>query len=218
MSKNFGCCLVLMASISFPVATRAQIPTTDGAAIAQGILNTMQQVAQLQQQWEQLKANYNAITGNRGFGDLSTNGIGEYLPQSGSAIYKGTADIAQVLKEEQQKLNENTSQYLQAEQQRRWELAATQKTIALQAYDGAQLRLQALEAMARSVAETQDPKGAAELQARISAEQGIVASEANKLQVMESLAAAEQRLSEQRAVEHHLRVFDPNNTKMPVIK
>jgi type IV secretion system protein VirB5 len=218
MQMNMRKIVFTAALVMAPAVTWAQIPTTDVAAIAQGMLNSIQQIAALQKQWDQLKANYDAVTGNRGMGNLSTSSIGDYLPSSGSSVYSNSSSSQQVLSQEQGKISGDANEYLRQEQQRKWQMAAAQKAQALQAYDGAQQRLKGLDTLARQVAQTQDPKGAAELQARISAEQGIVASESNKLQVMDSLAAADQRMSEQRQIDIHHQIFNPANTGMPAIK
>ena len=69
--------IIAITAISFSsVVSAGGIPVYDGMGVAQAIKqveNGIQQISQLKSQVEQMKAQYKAITGSRGFGELLTN-------------------------------------------------------------------------------------------------------------------------------------------------
>ncbi|WP_241149342.1 type IV secretion system protein, partial [Pseudomonas viridiflava] len=72
------------------------------------------------------------------------------------------------------------------------------KAFALDAYDQAKGRLRQLDQLMGQIDKTQDPKGIAELQGRIAAEQAMIQNEQTKLQMFQMVAQAEDKVQEQR--------------------
>lgn len=84
---------------------------------------------------------------------------------------------------------------------------AQDKAFALDAYDAAKNRLSQIDQLMRQINQTQDPKAIAELQGRIAAEQAMIQNEQTKLQMYQMVAAAEDRLQEQRQREINAKVL-----------
>jgi len=91
----------------------------------------------------------------------------------------------------------------------------TDKAVGVQAFEGAKARLAQIEALMAEVNRTQDPKGIAELQARIAIEQAAVGNEATKLQLVAMLQAAEARLIEEQKGDLARKILSASNTGMP---
>lgn len=98
--------LAISLSISLAAlnANASGIPVVDGAAITQAAQNQIQTIMQMakqlteaQKQLQQMKQQYQAITGNKGFADILKNGgISDDILSSFEDLMKGnTADIAQ---------------------------------------------------------------------------------------------------------------------------
>jgi len=60
----------------------------------------------------------------------------------------------------------------------------------------------------RQINQTKDPKAIAELQGRIAAEQAMIQNEQTKLQMYQMVAAAEDRLQQQRRKEINAKIVD----------
>ena len=91
----------------------------------------------------------------------------------------------------------------------------TNKAIALHALDGTQARLAEVEKLMQEVNLAQDPKGAAEIEARIAAEQALIENEGTKLTLVSMLQRAEERLLEEQRAEVAAKLMDPASTGMP---
>nr|WP_250646763.1 P-type DNA transfer protein VirB5 [Bordetella avium] len=85
---------------------------------------------------------------------------------------------------------------------------AQDKAFALDAYDAAKNRLSQIDQLMRQINQTQDPKAIAELQGRIAAEQAMIQNEQTKLQMYQMVAAAEDRLQQQRRKEINAKIVD----------
>ena len=84
---------------------------------------------------------------------------------------------------------------------------AQDKAFALDAYDKAKSRLNQIDQLMAKINDTPDPKAIAELQGRIAAEQAMIQNEQTKLQMYQMVAAAEDRLQEQRQREINAKVL-----------
>ena len=78
---------------------------------------------------------------------------------------------------------------------------ATQKALGESAYTSAAQRTTDLENMIATIGVADDPKAIAEMQARVGAQQALVANENAKLQSMAYMQQFEQQQNEQRANE-----------------
>ena len=106
LAKRSALALVLTSAMAFSgtSAYATGIPVVDGAAIAQSVTNHIENIAQMakqlteaQKQLQQMKQQYQAITGNKGSADILKNGgISDDILSSFEDLMKGnTADIAQ---------------------------------------------------------------------------------------------------------------------------
>lgn len=76
--------------------------------------------------------------------------------------------------------------------------ASQDKGFALDAYDKAKSRITQIDQLMAKINDTTDPKAIAELQGRIAAEQANIQNEQTKLQLYAMVAAAEDRVQQQR--------------------
>lgn len=205
-----GMCLGI-ALPSFNVG--AQIPVTDAASLTNSIQNQIQnyakfveQVQSLQQQIEQARQQYDALTGNRGFGDLFNNpALREYLPAEWTGLYDAVQNgnvagisgrVDDLIASTRAGSIEEISADIAA---RRARLAAVNRATGEAGFDAAMQRTQQIQSLIGQISSTQDPKAIAELQARIAGEQAAVANEMAKLQLVAMLQQAEERMIEARA-------------------
>jgi type IV secretion system protein VirB5 len=180
----------------------------------------VQQLEALREQAQQIKEQTQLLKGNKGFGSIGYDAqLNTYLPKSGDGVIDvyqhGRSDIAR-LREDilEQSKNDKEKEF----NQRRYRQAATQKAVALKAYEGSEARIRSLESLMYQIKNTQDPKATAELQARIQVEQALLENESNKLKLMSMLQRAEEDLLEEQENAYHEQVFNPENTNMPRIK
>ena len=215
----------------------AQIPVTDGASIAQSIAQQVETIAkwklqydQMMSQIEQAKQQYESLTGSRGLGNVMNDPqYRDYLPGDWQAVYdavknggynglSGTAktvydgnkvyDTCQFFPEEQQRLACEASAVK----------GAQDKGFALDAYEKAKSRINQSDQLMGKINNTSDPKAIAELQGRIAAEQANIQNEQTKLQMYSMVAAAEDRVQQQRQKEINAKVLDKREykTRQPV--
>lgn len=210
----------------------AQIPTTDGVAAAQRQANQTATLAQMAAQLMELKAQlqqarttYESVTGSREFGMVAYSQAIKYaLPDDMVDMYNSaessltgiSGSVAQIIDNE--KLNGNVSEVQSKIRQRQRLMAATDKAVGISAYNGAKARLAQIEALMGKINTTQDPKGIAELQARIQVEQAAIGNEQAKLAVMQKMQASEAALLEQQKVDLNQRILSTENQGMPGIK
>ncbi|OAI00912.1 hypothetical protein A1353_19070 [Methylomonas methanica] len=164
------------------------------------ITKLTEQLQQLQQTYQMVTSTYNGMTGNRGFGAVQTltSAARNYLPQSAtdmldvidgaSATYNGLSGQVQAFTNQNAilspgaiaNLNMNANQ-LKLFTQRRKNNAAVQAT-ATQSMDAASQRFSYIQQLMNQVNTTNDPKGIAELQARITGEQAMLQNDQTKMQ------------------------------------
>ncbi|ENU4131604.1 P-type DNA transfer protein VirB5 [Pseudomonas aeruginosa] len=203
---------------------KAQIPVTDGASIAQQIANQVETIAKWKMQYDQMtsqinqmKQQYESLTGSRGLGNILNNpALREYLPSDWQGVYDsvksggyaGLSGRAQSIYEDT-KAFDACAHFKIADQRTACEAQAIKgaqdKAFALDAYDKAKSRLNQIDQLMAKINDTPDPKAIAELQGRIAAEQAMIQNEQTKLQMYAMVAAAEDRLQEQRAHEMNVR-------------
>lgn len=219
----------LMGGIASAPALASGIPTFDGAAAA----NFLQQFQEMQKQLETAKSQlseaqkmYETVSGYRGFGDVLRNQeLAKYLPDDWKGVYDSvqsgnyhdiTGTVKDILSDEQ--ISGNTNEARTATLEREAKLAATNKAMGMQAFQGAQQRLTQIEGLMNQIGQTQDPKAISELQARIAGEQAAIQNETTKLQMMAQLQTAEKDLLVQQKREIMRKDFSAANTGMPEIK
>jgi type IV secretion system protein VirB5 len=186
-------------------SARAQgIPVFDAASVAQAI----SQLAQLEQQVQQEIQLFNSLNGSRGFGALLSNPVvANSLPANWLSTYTaiqnsgsaGLTSSAQALRSANEIYNcQDQTGVDQQLCQRQLNKPFQDKAFGEQAYQTELQELNQIQSLAQQIDATQDPKGIAELQARVQAETTIVGNEMTKLQLFRMLAEAEDKLIEEQ--------------------
>ncbi|CAJ7575859.1 P-type DNA transfer protein VirB5 [Burkholderia pseudomallei] len=225
--KNFSASLVLAAGIAMSSAAFAQIPVTDGASIAQQVAAQVETVAKWKMQYDQMvsqinqmKQQYDSLTGSRGLGQIMNNpALRDYLPQDWQGVYdavktggySGLTGRAQSIYESN-KVYDACASFADAQQRTACEAHAVKpsqdKGFALDAYDKAKGRLNQIDQLMGQINATTDPKAIAELQGRIAAEQAMIQNEQTKLQLYSMVSQAEDKIQRQRQREINAQIVD----------
>lgn len=194
----------------------AQQFVIDEAAIAKAV----EQLEQLKQQYDELKKEtkqlqqtYSAITGTRGFGEVLKNeSFKDNLPENWSAVYnnlrqQGYTGLTPQAKEiyDRNKIYDKCQSIASSEQKKvcaaRSVKAAQDEAFTLDMLEKSKSKMANIENLLGQIRQTQDPKGIAELQARIATEQSLIANDQTKLQLFKMASEAEERVLNQQARE-----------------
>ncbi|MBV6795326.1 P-type DNA transfer protein VirB5 [Xanthomonas euvesicatoria] len=209
--------ITVACSVFLSNSTYAQIPVTDGASIAQQVAAQVETIAKWKMQYDQMtsqinqmKQQYESLTGSRNPGQILNNAaLRDYLPNDWQGVYdavksggySGLSGRALSIYEGN-KAFDACAHFKVADQRTACEAQAVKgaqdKAFALDAYDKAKSRLTQIDQLMAKINDTPDPKAIAELQGRIAAEQAMIQNEQTKLQMYQMVAAAEDRLQEQR--------------------
>lgn len=225
--KKISASCILAVGIAASSAAFAQIPVTDGASISKSVENQIETMAKWKMQYDQMvsqidqmKQQYAAVTGARGMGELFNNPqLRDYLPQDWQGVYDsvksgGYAGLSGRAASiyDNNKVYDACTGFVSTEQRTNYEAQAVKgaqdKAFALDAYDAAKNRLSQIDQLMQQINQTQDPKAIAELQGRIAAEQAMIQNEQTKLQMYQMVAAAEDRLQQQRQKEINAQIVD----------
>lgn len=226
---------VALAAALAPAAAWAQYTVYDPTAAANmghQIAEAKAQLSQLQQtynqvtrQLEQARRTHEAMTGQRSVSSLNTTGLRQYLPADYRRVYDRamqggyqgiTGSVAQVL--ESEVLTGTPADQQRALVERRQRSAAARKVVAEDAFESAERRLEYLDDLQARIAQTEDPKAIADLQARIAVEQAAIANEQTKLQLLREIAEAEERLAAEQRRAAAAKVWSNSNKGMPTIR
>jgi type IV secretion system protein VirB5 len=194
-------------------------PVFDASSVAQLTMT----VKTLYQQLNELQATYRALNGVRGFGGrLYDPALRQYLPPEWTRIYDDTmagghAGISGSLRaiRSAERLTSSVADAQASITARSRNAAVTDKAVGIRAFEGARARLAQIEQLMGQIDLTRDPKGIAELQARIAVEQAAVQNETAKLQLVAMLQRAEERLIEQQKGDLAQRILSSSNQGMP---
>ena len=204
MSKPYALVRVAAAAVlaaAFVGPVHAQgIPVFD----AQNVAQALSTVAQLEQQVQQEIQLYQSMNGSRGFGALLSNPVlANSLPSNWTSVYTaiqnggyaGLTGGAQALRSAGEIYNcEDQSGIDQQVCQRALNKPFQDKAFGMQAYQTELQELNQIQSLMQQIDVTQDPKGVAELQARIQSESTAVGNEMTKLQLFRMLSDTEDRL------------------------
>lgn len=206
------------------------IPTFDAVAAANFIKDMQQMKEQLDTMrgsLEEAKRMYQAVSGNRGYGNIFNNPeLAKHLPQEWKDVYNRvnnptygdlTGQIAGVL-EDFGASSGNSTQNYEGYKTRMDEANATHKVMGMQAFEGAQQRLAQINQLMGQINSATDPKAISDLQARISVEQAAIQNENTKLQLMDQLQKTEVALLQQQKQNIMMQDLRSTNTGMPEIK
>jgi type IV secretion system protein VirB5 len=174
-----------------------------------------QQLSTARSHLSQAQQAYQSMTGGRGMEQLLSGTVRNYLPpdwaQLDAAIRQGVGSYQSLAAEVQAAIQGNavlSAQRLallspaereQVEAARR--SAAMLQVMARQSLSATSDRFTAIQQLIDAIPRARDPKAIMDLQARISAEQGMLANEQTKLQVLHQAAQAEEWARVQRARE-----------------
>lgn len=221
----------LVAALSLTAtmgSANAGIPVIDVANLAQAIEQVLawaqqyeQMVDQIQEarnQVTQLQTTYDSMTGSRGLGTILNSAVDQaarrYLPAGGSDIEQLASGIVAGYGSLQATVADFKSSVSSlpigiftagSNAANAWvakvNSLATQKALGESAYSSAAQRTTDLENMIATISVASDPKAIAEMQARIGAQQALVANENAKLLSLAYMQAYEQQQNDQRANE-----------------
>ncbi|WP_197339406.1 P-type DNA transfer protein VirB5 [Ralstonia solanacearum] len=188
----------LASALCLSTAHATGIPVLDVSNLGQAIL----MVENLKTQIDQLKSQYDAVTGNRGLGTILNNAsLRGYLPDQWQSVYD------QVKGGSLQGISSTALQIARAEglpsdatggQKRYFEVIAANKAMTMQAYNATLARLSNIQALMQQSNLTQDPAAKADLQNRWAAEYTMVQNEQTRLNLMSQLQQTELRLAEEQ--------------------
>lgn len=217
----------------------AQIPVTDALQNAQTMTHNLATVAQwakdiaemkaqfdmLTQQYQQMEKEYDTITGSRGLGNIMNDpAFRDYLPGDWQGVYDsvkngGYSGLSGTGKEiyDANAIYDLCANILTDYERTACEAqsvkGAQDQGFALDAYEAAKARIGQIDQLMAKINQTQDPKDIAEMQARIGAEQANIQNEQTKLQMYSMVAAAEDRIQQQRQRELNAKLLDKREYK-----
>lgn len=204
----------ISAVVAFVVGSsvQAQIPVSITASVP----DTLNQVA-IMKQWagqyqqmtgqiNQMKSQYDSMTGSRGLGQINNNpALRTYLPEQWAGIYdkvksgnlSGISSVASGIYS-----SEGFNPNAVGARRRQGEILAANKAMTMRSYDQTQARLNNINALMAQADATQDMKAASDLQNRIAAENAMIQNEQIRLNLAAQLQLAEAKLADaQRARE-----------------
>jgi type IV secretion system protein VirB5 len=193
--------LLLVTGTAVMPSVRAQgIPVFD----AQNVVQAIATVAQLEQEVQHEIQLYQSMNGTRGFGQLLANPVlVNSLPSNWMSVYtsvqnggySGLTGNAQALRSASEIYNcQDQSGVDEQVCQRALNKPFQDKAFGMQAYQTELQELNQIQSLMQQIDVTQDPKGVAELQARIQSESTTVGNEMTKLQLFKMLADTEDKL------------------------
>jgi type IV secretion system protein VirB5 len=197
---GYGVLLMALSAVASQAADAQGIPVFDAANVAQAIAT----VARLEQEVQQEIQLYQSLNGSRGFGALLGNPVlANSLPSNWMSVYTaiqnggyaGLTGRAQALRSAS-KIYDCEDQIGVDQQlcQRELNKPFQDKAFGMQAYQTELQELNQIQSLMQQIDVTQDPKGVAELQARIQTESTTVSTEMTKLQLFRMLADTEDKL------------------------
>lgn len=201
------------------INAKAQIPTTDIAALAQRLVQITNTIEQLQQ----MKSQVAALTGNSSIGlTLNNPALHNYLPDQWESIYgkvqggslSGLSSATQQIMQQ-----EGLGQAPNAGSQRINNTLAANKAMAQAAYDSSIQRLQNIQSLMTQSNMTQSAADKADLNNRLQGELANVQTEQTRLNVMTTLQNAETALAQRQAHmanKSALLGVDANGNPLPV--
>jgi type IV secretion system protein VirB5 len=213
----------LLASAALAPAARAQWAVVDGPATAQLVKEVQalqQQVAIARNQLLWAQQTLQTMSGSRGMQNLLSGITRNYLPAdwtqitavlqgqpvSGyagfAAAVRGAMSANAILSPQRlATLSGSDQQQIQAARQS----SATQQALSQQALANASNRFATIQSLIAAIPTATDQKGILDLQARISAELGMLQNEQTKMQVLSQATQAQDAANRQQALERALQ-------------
>ena len=205
-----------VSTLEVPTA-HAQWAVVDAPAIVQliqEVQTTAQQLATAKAQLLQAEQALQTMTGDRGMGQLLNGIVRNYLPSNWtqvSRVLQGTGGFSALSTDVQSVMSTNAvlspqrlanlpaggQQLIQSERQ--W--SAMQQALSHQALSSASDRFASIQSLMSAISSAADQKGILDLQARISAELGMLQNEQLKVQILNQSAQGQQAALRQQARE-----------------
>jgi Skp family chaperone for outer membrane proteins len=210
--------LAVIALFAVAPAAHAQFAVIDVAAVTQLIQQVQTAVQELQtaqSELSQARQSYQSLTGTRGMQNLLSGTNRNYLPTdvtsleatlSGSGgTYGALASSVQADMNANAVLSPAALASLSAAERNailaQRQAVALRQGISQQALTNSSGRFAQMQQLINTIGSAQDPKAILDLQARISAEEGMLEAEQTKLQVVYQTVRAQQAAEEQTARE-----------------
>ena len=221
LTRNIRLSLMCVAaSIAITPAARAQWAVIDVPAIAQLVqeVQTMQQqLAIARNELQSTQQALQAMTGDRGMAGLLGGTSRNYLPANwaqvtsalpgrGAGGYAGlstdvqSAMAANAVLSPQRLATLSPADQQQIQASRQW--SAMQQALAHAALANASSRFASIQSLIAAISTAADQKAILDLQARISAELGMLQNEQTKGQVLYQATQAQESVLRQQALEH----------------
>ena len=205
-------------------ASQAQgIPVIDVANLVQTIQQVMDDIALIDNQLEQigqLQSQLASMNGTRMLGTTSDSPLlRNYIPANaynlvnavGATGYGGLTPTAKALRDAALLYNcADLSGSARTDCQATLAQPYQQKGLLQDAMNAASGRLSQITALMRQIDSTSDQKGALEIQARIGAENALLAHEMSQVQMLQGIADSEERIARSRDRERQYEMLNRN--------
>jgi type IV secretion system protein VirB5 len=210
--------LAVIALFAVAPAAHAQFAVIDVAAVTQLIQQVQTAVQELQTaqgELSQARQSYQAMTGTRGMQNLLSGTNRNYLPTDVSSLeatlsgsggtYGALASSVQAAMNANAVLSPAVLASLSVAERNaivaQRQAVALRQGISQEALANSSGRFAQMQQLINTIGNAQDPKAILDLQARISAEEGMLEAEQTKLQVVYQTVRAQQAAEEQAARE-----------------
>lgn len=207
--------LVLAAAVAPAAQAMAVVDVRAIAQLKQQLSTMGKQLTTAKDQLTQAKQAFESMNGGRGMERLLSSTVRNYLPadwaELDSAIRRGVSSYQALASDVQAAINGNAvlgaQQLAGLSATERDHLEGARRSAAMlqvtarQALSTTSNRFASIQQLIDAIPRAQDPKAIMDLQARIAAEQGMLANEQTKLQVLYQAAQAEEWARVQRARE-----------------
>ncbi len=213
---------VMMMCASAPA--RAGIPVIDVAAIIQAVLDVMNGISQIENQYQQivgLGQQIESISNARSLGDVLNNpALQNYVPREANTMvrslesggYGTLAGASKTLRDAQMTYNcmDVDDAGKRTNCQSTLAKPYQQKAFMEDALSKAKDRVAQINSLMRRAGATTDQKEIQEVTARIGAENALLQHEVSQIELMRGLAEADQRVADSRAREGQLEQASRN--------
>lgn len=194
--------LALASSLFAAQPSFAQgIPVISVSELAQDLLV----VQNLKSQLTSMTAQFNALTGNRGLGQILNNpALVSYLPSQWQSVYSEvkSGQLQGLSSAATQVMNDEGMTSSTTTQARYNQTLASNKAMTEAAYQSSADRLTNIESLMQQSDLTQDPAAKADLQNRLSAENAMIQNEQTRLNLMMQLEKQEADLAQKQDSEN----------------
>ena len=226
-AKRFVFTFLFVGILFSSTKAHAGIPVIDVAALVEAVMQVVSWVQQAEQMIEQIKSldnqlqqaqqQYNSLTGTRNLGDIFNNkqlqgvvptDLKSVYGSINSGGYNGLTSDAKSIRSANMIYNcADRTGGSKTACEAILNLPSQNQAYQQNALDLTQQRVLQIQSLQDSISTTEDPKAIAELQARIAAENVQVSNDANRIALMQAMAASQQQAAEQAQKERVLKMY-----------